>query len=337
MPLMQTRAMLLVAAGALGAAACAPPAPEPSAEARAMLDSAVAIARRHSLWRDTVSWRALERKLRVALGDAKTTADAYPAINLLTESLGDHHSYALPPDRLAILQGARATNGAPASLSALGALIREPRIAHVRVPAHTRQDIPGNRAYATAIRRAMVGMALPRPCGWIVDLRENGGGNMWPMFAGLRPLLGDDTLGAFVTLDSTWHWTADGAEDNNARTYMKELPAATLDLSAATVAVLIGPVTGSAGEALALAFRGRPNARSFGAPTRGVATSNARFALPDGGWLVLTTGVMRDRNNRGDGGPIRPDVRASDADPRAALDSAVAWLSAGCPAIRRPR
>ena len=34
--------------------------------------------------------------------------------------------------------------------------------------------------------------------GWIVDLRQNGGGNMWPMLAGIGPVLGDGTAGSFV-------------------------------------------------------------------------------------------------------------------------------------------
>src|SRR5690606_26718511 len=28
-------------------------------------------------------------------------------------------------------------------------------------------------------------------CGWIVDLRRNSGGNLWPMVLGVGPLLGD--------------------------------------------------------------------------------------------------------------------------------------------------
>ncbi len=50
-------------------------------------------------------------------------------------------------------------------------------------------------------------------CGWIVDLRDNPGGNMWPMVAGLGPILGEGVLGFFVDPDSvvdTWTY-ADGA------------------------------------------------------------------------------------------------------------------------------
>ncbi len=41
--------------------------------------------------------------------------------------------------------------------------------------------------------------------GWIVDLRWNSGGNMWPMIAGIGPLLGNGTYGYFIDEnESSW-------------------------------------------------------------------------------------------------------------------------------------
>jgi C-terminal processing protease CtpA/Prc len=103
------------------------------------------------------------------------------------------------------------------------------------------------------------------------------------------------------------------------------------------VAVLTGERTMSSGEALAVAFRGRRNARSFGRPTRGLSTSNEGISLSDGATLVLTTAVFADRTGRTYGGPIRPDVRV-DADEGAApsedavVDAAEAWLNEECSA-----
>ena len=34
--------------------------------------------------------------------------------------------------------------------------------------------------------------------GWIIDLRNNTGGNMWPMLLGIGPIIGDGTAGYFV-------------------------------------------------------------------------------------------------------------------------------------------
>jgi carboxyl-terminal processing protease len=64
----------------------------------------------------------------------------------------------------------------------------------------------------------------------------------------------------------------------------------------APAAVLIDSGTGSSGEARAVAFRGRANARTFGSPTAGFATVNRRSRLPDEANMVVTTGYYSDRH-----------------------------------------
>lgn len=80
------------------------------------------------------------------------------------------------------------------------------------------------------------------------------------------------------------------------------------------VAVLTGPGTGSSGEAVVTAFRGRPHTRSFGQATRGLSTSNSTIRLDDGALLILTTAVFTDRTGRRYGGPIPPDEQLPSGD-----------------------
>lgn len=75
------------------------------------------------------------------------------------------------------------------------------------------------------------------------------------MLAGLKPFLGDAPLGYFVTTSG-----------EKSRPWKETLPIdhqdmAQPDLSTIPVAVLIGPHTASSGEAVAIAFKGRPNTR----------------------------------------------------------------------------
>ena len=101
------------------------------------------------------------------------------------------------------------------------------------------------------------------------------------------------------------------------------------------VAVLLGPGTASSAEVLAVAFRGRPETRSFGAATRGVSAGNRTFALADGASLLLTVAATSDRDGQVFAGPVPPDeavgrVGGTD-DP--VLSAAVDWLVArdSCP------
>jgi carboxyl-terminal processing protease len=71
------------------------------------------------------------------------------------------------------------------------------RYALLTVPAMTGND----QAVSTYVRdgaQAVRHLDQAHPCGWIIDLRPNTGGNMWPMLTTLAPLLTGPTLGYFV-------------------------------------------------------------------------------------------------------------------------------------------
>lgn len=153
-------------------------------------------------------------------------------------------------------------------------------------------------------------------CGWIVDLRRNLGGNMWPMLHALRPILGEANPFTYRFGHSPW---------SKAATYSLRQPAP-------AIAVLTTRLTMSSGELVTIAFRGPSTTRTFGEPTAGLSTSNTDFPLVDGAWLVVTTGRARDRLGREYDGPIEPDQRVatdwarfgSQNDP--VILSAAAWL-----------
>ena len=138
--------------------------------------------------------------------------------------------------------------------------------------------------------------------GWIVDLRGNNGGNMWPMLAGLAPLTGAGPLGYFVQnvkgVESKNVWKAD---------VVKVKKAYKLKKPDTKIAVLIGPRTGSSGEMTTVAFIGRSNTRLFGQPTGGYTTANRTFILSDGSNLLLASSYVADRNQKKYLNKITPD------------------------------
>jgi C-terminal processing protease CtpA/Prc len=158
-------------------------------------------------------------------------------------------------------------------------------------------------------------------------LRSNTGGNMWPMLAGLKPFLGSAGLGTFESpTGSSPKWVA-------GQSVGVEPPEALGVLENAWVAVLTGPRTASSGEAVTIAFRGRPHTRSFGLPTAGLSTANGTFPLPDGAMILLTTAVEADRTGRKYGDKIDPDVRVeagTTAAGDAVLAAATQWLGQRC-------
>lgn len=207
-------------------------------------------------------------------------------------------------------------------------------IGYLELPEHLGNGDPGvGGTYQAIAQRAIERADQPPACGWIVDLRRNGGGNMWPMLAGVGPVLGEGDVGAFVGRRgrSTWSYRTGRAMASGA-TAAEVGKAYVLTPPAPPVAVLISRMTASAGEAVAIAFQGRAGVRTFGEATEGVPTANVLKTFADGSLLVLTTALDADRSGRTYDERIPPDepvstdwVRfGSEADP--VVRAAEKWL-----------
>jgi C-terminal processing protease CtpA/Prc len=290
---------------------------EPTGMAKTVIDSAFALVRTHAMWRDTVSWNVVEPNVRDLTRGATVSSDVYPAIRSLLASLGDHHSFFMPPRQTTQFR----TGGAENPRAVVKAL--DGGIGYISVPAYGGVDPQAAKDYARAVHDSLV-VVMPRAsCGWIVDLRSNGGGNMYPMLNGLKSFLGDSALGAFVGPNGRGtNWFAPSTQPP---------PQTLASLINAYVAVLTGPRTGSSGEAVTISFKGRARTRSFGSPTAGLSTANATYALPDGSMIVLTTAIEADRTGKTYGQKVDPDEviagpNSSAAESDSTAAAAVRWL-----------
>ena len=259
---------------------------------RAYLNAAVDTLRRVSRHGNSVDWNRLRDSMFVLAAGAKQVRDVYPVVDWFINRV-DSHSF---------LQSNR--------FSVRDALL-ENRVGYLRVPFWSPPTM--EPTLADTLQNMIRRNADAGACRWIVDLRSNGGGNMWPMLAGVGPLLGDTLVGGTVAPRGRSSWTyANGSatfihEDGRRETFVRvTTPVVTLTRLPA-VAVLIDAGTGSSGEAVAIAFKGRPNTRFFGSPTAGASTSNQGYRLPDGRNMVVTVGTMVDRAGTPYGKPVPPD------------------------------
>ena len=264
-------------------------------EVQAFVDAAIHVTRTHALRASAVDWPATEPAIRALAADARTTTEAYPAVRYLLSRLGDGHSFLMSPARTTQSQRGDITNP-PVVVN-----VSTPGVGYIAVPSYGGVNAERMRADAALMHEALARVAANARCGFIVDLRANGGGNMWPMLAGLAPLLGRAPVGQFdgpAGRAQPWRPTA---------ILTAGLPPELADLETRRVAVLTGPRTASSGEAVVVAFRGRPNTRSFGRATAGLSTANSSYPLPDGSTLLLTTAVFVDRLGQRYGHAISPD------------------------------
>lgn len=312
--------------------------PPATAGARRYLDDALDTLEQHSIRRAAVDWDALRAAtLRHARG-AKDPAGTHLALRYAIYELGDRHSYLQAPRAAAML--ARA----PVSNARTGRAVVPPtarsidgRFGYLAVPGFAGGTQEAQMAFAAELQNHIKELDATSTCGWILDLRLNSGGNLWPMLAGVGPLLGDGEVGASVYPDGSrvalWYRNGQaGFGDYVQLRVFGPHPAVERP-----VAVLIGRGTASSGEVVAAAFRGRPGARSFGAPTSGVSSGNRTFPLADGAALVLTVAATSDRLGHVHLGPLVPEQAVTAAETGAGgedpvLAAATAWLSAeaGC-------
>ena len=213
--------------------------------------------------------------------------------------------------------------------------------AHVVVPRCSGQhtEWEKNKPYFEEFEKKLYGfvadLLAQQPDGWLVDLRGNGGGNMWPMLAGIGPVLGEGDLGSFQVPrgGSTIWFLKEGKISvlgGNGETVMSRIPGPPVSRADLPwVAVLFDRGTSSSGEAVAISLAGRQRARSFGEHTAGFSTANRRIPLLDGAVLVLCYSVDADRTGRRYPGGLDPDAFCVLRRDRTAAD-----VRAGLPARR---
>ncbi|MET8761119.1 S41 family peptidase [Lentzea sp. NPDC004782] len=277
---------------------------------REYLDKALDLLQQHSMESARADWPALREQAHLATTGATSPEDTYDAIRQVIAALGNPHTH--------LITSVRARRP-PAPTTPTGRMIGS--VALLRLPA----TAAANRSnYVTAGLGIMRDLIARRPSGWVVDLRDNGGGDMYPMLTVVSPLLGEGRTGAFVEPDGSrteWGIRRGHVYVGRRRTFaFRRVPRAVNR----PVAVLVNGKTASSGEAVLVSFLGAPNARSFGAPTAGRATANQSFPLPDGARLAITSAHMADRTGRTYGNtPIAPQTLVDGGD---VLGAAIEWL-----------
>lgn len=282
-------------------------------EAREYLEHALQIMEAEALNRGKVDWEQIRADAFVAAAGAKSTSDTHSAVTAAVWALNDNHSRFIPPVS-ALPEELRMVMAAQTSAEPEARRINK-RVGYVRVPAFSG---PNPTEFAEAIAELVFEVDALDVCAWVVDVRGNTGGNMWPMLQGLYPILGEGVPGYFVGADESWTpWSID-TEVIGARTLARGEPA---------VAVLHDGETASSGEAVVVAFRGRPQTRSFGQGTAGLSTANKTIVMADGAKMLLAVSVFADRNRDTYGTVIAPDeLLPEDAPEEQVLAIAEDWI-----------
>lgn len=281
------------------------------------LQDALDLMQQRSVYKHTIDWKTFRQRVMEKAGSAKTIAETYPAITFAIAQLNDRHSYFRP-------QTFEPNQEEDKVLPVLADAATPGDIGYIRLAFCIGNEQELN-AYISSVQTKIKQQAMLQPKGWIIDLRGNFGGNMWPMLLAVESLLGKGTMGYFVNAEHQYQpWQLLNGKTYIGDTLIYENTAfEALDLSGQYVAVLTDQATASSGEAMAIAFRNRPKTRSFGTATFGVSTGCVSHQLSDGSVINLAESVFADRTRTAYGLRVLPDVTTKAED---ALEQGIAWI-----------
>jgi C-terminal processing protease CtpA/Prc len=307
-----------------------------SSDARTYLDHAIALFREAHINASKMDWPALTAEAYSAAAGAKTTADTYPAIWLIIKELGEKHTSFLTPD-----QAKADTTGKPSGTSVAppfqppDAKRVTPTIGMISLHGFMGSADQGQQ-YAQDGKDEILHLKAEGVCKFVLDLRDDTGGNMYPMINSVSGLLKNGVLGFFENSAGQYiPWVLENGTATMAPVSSSPPKSTVNNVPEMPIAVLIGPKTASAGEFTAMSFEGRPNTRFFGESSGGYVTANTPVPLGDGAMIAMTVGWGLDRTGKKYTDRIEPDTKTGDG--AAALDAAVKWLSHQPCLGRRPR
>lgn len=274
-----------------------------------------------SMFRDKIDWNIVDENIKKLSIGAETIDDTKPTIQYIMNVLkgsGDIHSFIV----------SKKSTDAKKTLNTKGiepeSRLIDSEIGYVMVPAFSTSNIEVGNQFASKINEMIKKLDSENEIkGWIIDLRTNTGGSIRPMILGLGSLIGEGTLGYFITKEEKIPWILeDGKFDMNKISQIHKLKNPN-----SKIAILIGGKTASAGEATVISFIGKKNVKLFGQPTRGFTSGNSTHPLSDGRALALATSFEMDRTGKEYREEIHPDILIeTTAEKDLELETAKNWI-----------
>jgi len=303
-------------------------------QAMKRLDEALALMQKHYYKKNFVQWDSLIADAKTKLCTSGSCEEAYETINWCFSRLHENHSFVMEPPKAAVYNYDTAQLEEKPQLANLvgsieGKLVDD-HTAYISVPWVGTTDSMICTRVADSLQQLIAQLDEKGITKWIVDLRKNRGGNCWPMLAGIGPLLGNGVCGYFVSnTEKVPISYKDGAAMHGRYTRCRSSRAYRTKEDSPRIAILMGPRTSSAGEIVALAFKGKKQVSFYGSPTAGLTTANSTYMLSDKSMLVLTVCLEADRTGKVCEGRLVPD-EIVDTDAAAKRDKVMArakmWL-----------
>lgn len=297
-----------------------------------LLEEAFTLMQKNYYRKQYVNWDTLRAAAREKLASLKCE-DAYEAINWCFREIKEKHSFIMPTLRAFEYRNETTLLKEKLPLSSMmgkiGTNILPDSIGYISIPWINTSDEKIGSLIADSIQNLIARMDDIGITRWIVDVRNNKGGNCWPMLAGLGPILGEGVCGFFVRNQEKVPFSyQQGAAWQGKTERCRSSVQYQLKKKPVRIAVLMNNNTASSGEIVALAFKGLEHVKFIGESSAGYTTANATYTLSDQSMLVLTICQEADRNGKIHAGRLYPDIVSyGTTEDDAPLFTAIRWLN----------
>jgi len=271
-----------------------------------VLTQIIAHAETASLYREQVDWPNLKHEMHSMASEADSTEQLKPALDHMLKELGDDHGRIIHKGRfLSYYSGEKKVHLEHIDTETFNKIqsgqvypfttrLIDHKTGYVRIVGLPMGD---NEQMSAEIQDAVCDLIHQGADRWIIDLRYNGGGNMFPMVEGIAHIIGDGHVGGTkgVTHEESSIWKIEKGD------FFYDDQTVALTNTCATpsvppIAVLTSTYTASSGEALAVILKQRENTRFFGQNTMGKITATDWTQIDEETAMMISVSYYVDRS-----------------------------------------
>jgi len=289
---------------------------------RSFVDQSINLIRSNAV--DTSNVELIESKLYDKAKDLNFVSDLVPLYTEVFELLNDHHgglkykgkTYGW--NKPAVSANAYLKGKLKSEKTVVSQLI-DKKTAYIRIPGNDDFSFKKVDSIANDIATHINKVNSAKIKGWIIDLRVNTGGNMYPILLGLKEFIGSDNIvfGGFRNSkgESSGKWEIkDGKMLIDGIVLERKTQLGIPLKKDIPIVILTSCYTASAGEMTAISLIGRKNTYIVGEPTADYTTAVQGFRINKDAGINLSTDYVVDRNSKIYKSSIQPDIEVLQGD-----------------------
>lgn len=289
---------------------------------RSFVDTSIGLIRSNAV--DTSNIKLIESALYSKAQDLHSVSELAPLYTEVFEMLKDHHGgLKYKGKTFGWNKSSSSTNSylkdKLKTEKAVVSQVIDKTIAYIRIPGNNDFAFKKVDSIANDITDHINKVNSGKIRAWIIDLRINTGGNMYPILLGLKEFVANDNIvfGGFRNSkgESSGQWEIkDGKMMIDGIELVRQVPLKVPMRKDIPIVVLTSCYTASAGEMTAISLIGRKNTYVVGEPTADYTTAVQGFRINKDAGLNLSTDHVVDRNSKIYTSNIQPDVEVLQGD-----------------------